>query len=51
MKGDYNEILNYIFKNNRSKIRSIIFINKLFTDAECQGNGWPEALYGQYLQW
>jgi hypothetical protein len=34
MKGDQDEILNYILKNNRLKIRPIIFINKLFTDAE-----------------
>jgi hypothetical protein len=34
MKGDQDEILNYILKDNRSKIRPIIFMNKLFIDAE-----------------
>jgi hypothetical protein len=34
IKDDQGETLDHIFKNNRSKIRPIIFINKLFTDAE-----------------
>ena len=34
MEGDQGEILDHIFKDNRLKIRPIIFMNKLFTDAE-----------------
>jgi hypothetical protein len=34
MKDDQSEILDYIFKNNRLKIRPIMFISKLFIDAE-----------------
>jgi hypothetical protein len=34
IEGDQSEILDYIFKDNRSKIRPIIFICKLFIDAE-----------------
>jgi hypothetical protein len=34
MKGDQGETLNHIFKDNRSKIRPVIFMSKLFIDAE-----------------
>jgi hypothetical protein len=34
MKNDQSEILDHIFKDNRSKIHQIIFISKLFIDAE-----------------
>jgi hypothetical protein len=34
MQNDNNGLFDYTFKNNRVKIQSIIFFNKLFTGVE-----------------
>jgi hypothetical protein len=49
MKGDQSEALNYIFKNNHAKIRPIMFINKLFIDAESRY--WLTEFEIAYIIW
>jgi hypothetical protein len=49
MEGDQSEALDHTLKDNRAKIRPVMFMSKSLTDAESRY--WPKELEVAYIVW